>query len=376
MTRIALACRRVRGTTGATAIVLETARRLAARGDEPHVYADELDGAAARAAGAVCHRVFNWPWGPDLRRRTFDRLFARAAARGGFSLVVGHGDTLRQDVLHLHNCVHAAHEAVRGTPLPETSSVGRFHARLLREHGFRLLVANSELMRREVVRRFGVPPDAVRVLRPGYDPARFRPEDRPLGAGLRAALGVREGEKLAGLVSSGDFAKRGVALFLEALARLPAQLKDGLHALVVGRESRPEPYRRQAARAGLEGRVHFLDPVPGVERLYHALDLCVHPALYEEFGMSAQEAMACGTPVLTSERVGASELFVGAARDLLLKAPEPEALSARMALLLEDAGARRRLAEAGLASCRGNTWDRYFAQAFSHYDSLRGEVLQ
>ena len=147
------------------------------------------------------------------------------------------------------------------------------------------------------------------MIHPGFSQSRFRPQDWPLGAPLRRELGMAEGEILLGLVTSGDFVKRGVALFLKAVGGLREELRSKLHVLIVGREKDLEPYRRLAGEAGLGERARFLAPRPEVERIYHALDLMVHPALFEEFGQSVQEAMACGVPVVTSARVGAAELL-------------------------------------------------------------------
>ncbi len=359
--RIAIACRQVAGVTGTTTGIIEHARRLAGLGWRIDVFGEKLDEARLASAGAWARRLRNIPWGAALKRRVFSWRFDRALAREGYDLVWGHGDTLTQDVLSLHNCVHEAHERVHGLPLPRASSVGRLHARILSERRFKLLIANSVLMRDDVVRRFDVQPEAVRVVHPGHDPARFRPEDRLCGRALRRELGVGSGELLVGLISSGDFVKRGVALFLGGLAGLPPKLKEGLHAVIIGRESRLDHYRRLAAGSGLGERIRFLAPVPDVQRCYHALDVYVHPALFEEFGQSVQEAMACGVCVLAGSRVGAAELLSEDARRMLLDVPGEAGLAAALARLLREPATRRGWAEAGRAAAAVNTWDRNFA---------------
>jgi len=369
--RVAIVSRRAGGLSGAATMILEHARRLSARGWSVHVYAESLDASALEAAGARAHRLPAWPWGSALKRRLFAALAERALRRGGYDLVHGHGDCLRQDILSLHNCVHAAHEAVHGRPMPEQDAVGRLHARILSEGGFRLLIANSRLMREEVIRRFGVPPEKIEVIYPGYDPARFRPQDREALRGeARRELGFSGSDLVAGLITSGDFEKRGVGIFLEALAL--ACRRFPLEAMVVGKESRLGPTMRHAARLGLEGRVRFLAPIPRVERYYHCLDLYVLPALYEEFGMSLQEALACGLPAIAGRRVGAAELLGGEAREFLLETSRPEELSAKIARLA-DPELRRRLGALGPEAVRGNTWERSFAATYACYERLLAE---
>jgi UDP-glucose:(heptosyl)LPS alpha-1,3-glucosyltransferase len=366
--RIAIACRRVTGFGGTTTTVLQHARRLSAHGVEVHVFGQELDSARIRAAGAHPRRLRIWPWGDT--RSAFARSFARAAG-DRFDLVHGHGDLLAQDVLSLHNCVHATYEAVHGRPLPSDSTLGRLHEQQLRERRFQLLIANSRLMQEEVAGRFGVPREMIRVIYPGYDALRFRVDDRGrMRAPARASLGVGEDAVLVGLITSGDFVKRGVQPFLAALGRLSPAAQSSLQVIIAGKEHRMGPYRRMAAELGLGSRIQFMEPVAQVERLYHALDLYVHPAAYEEFGQSVQEALACGVPVLAGKPVGASELMPGDYRTWLLERPDLETLTGKLERMIQDVGLRERLAALGPPAVAGNTWDANFAATLACYDEI------
>lgn len=368
MRRLAVAARRVEGLSGAARMILEHARRSVKAGWEVHVFGARLDAPAVTAAGAVPNLVLSWPWGSWWKRASFARMAARGAR--GFDLVHGHGDLFDQDVLSLHNCVHAAHEAVHGAPLPEHDATGRLHALQLRERRFRALVCNSRLMKEDVARRFGVPESLMEVIHPGYDPARFKPADRErLGAPLRAELGLAPGELLVGLVTSGDFEKRGLPAFLRAFA-VAARSRPRLRALVVGKETRPGPYKELAAELGVAERVSWRDPVPEVERLYHALDVYVHAARWEEFGMSVLEALACGVPVLSGAKVGAAELMTGALREGVLEEPSPAPLAASIGALADDAERRRRLGALGPAAALPAAWDRSAAALLALYERV------
>ncbi len=89
--------------------------------------------------------------------------------------------------------------------------------------------------------------------------------------------------------------------------------------------------------------------------LYRQASFLAFPSLEEGFGLPPLEAMACGCPVLASDR-GAIPEVVGEAG--LLVEPTEAALGAAAARLAEDAGLRARLREAGLARARGFTWER------------------
>jgi UDP-glucose:(heptosyl)LPS alpha-1,3-glucosyltransferase len=313
--RIAIVCRDARGLGGTTRTLVEHARHFTALGWETDVLAYRFDEERFAGTGARLRRVPGFPWGSWAKRR----LFAALADRMGrsYDLVHGHGDNLVQDVLSLHNCVHAAHEAIHGKPLAG-GSVARIHEMQLRPRRFKALVCNSRLMAEEVRRRYGVPEELIRVIHPGHDPARFKAADRErLRESSRAELGLGRDDLIVGLITSGDFEKRGVGLFLRAVDVLR---RRGLafKALVVGKERDLGPYLSLVRQFGLEGVVRFREPRLEVERFYHCLDVYCHPALYEEFGQSVQEAMACGLPVVCGRNVGATELFPEEMRALIV----------------------------------------------------------
>ena len=366
--RLALVARRVEGLSGAARIILEEARAAADADWEVHVFAEKLDREAILAVGAAPRPVLRWPWGSWLKRRAFAATAGRMVR--GFDLVHGHGDLLDQDLLSLHNCVHAAHEAATGAPLPADDAVGRMHALQLRERRFRLLAANSRLMKDDVVRRFGVPPELVEGVYPGFEPSRFKPGDRErLGQSLRAETGIPPDAVLFGLVTSGDFEKRGLPVFLKAFAAVARECPQA-RALVAGKEARPGPYLRLAAELGISDKVVFRQPMTAVERLYHALDVYVHAARWEEFGMTVLEALACGVPVLTGRSVGACELLSGEAREGILDDLSPEVLAAAMLPLAREPERRARRAALGPAAAAPCAWPRHALSVLALYERL------
>ena len=101
-------------------------------------------------------------------------------------------------------------------------------------------------------------------------------------------------------------------------------------------------------KLGLEGQVIF----PGfiadedLPALYNLAELFVFPSLYEGFGLPPLEAMACGTPVITSDRPSLPEV-VGEA-GLMVEATDSQALAEAMERALTDENLRREMREKGL----------------------------
>jgi glycosyltransferase involved in cell wall biosynthesis len=110
-------------------------------------------------------------------------------------------------------------------------------------------------------------------------------------------------------------------------------------------------------RLGLEDRVRFLGYIPDADRapLMREANLFVLPSLYEGFGMPVLEAMACGTPVVTTERGALPE--VGGDAVVYADPLDPRSIAREMAAVLGDPDLRRRLSSAGQARAAGFRWD-------------------
>ena len=215
---------------------------------------------------------------------------------------------------------------------------------------------------------FGIARERLAVLYPGYSAARYSLERAAeLRGGARSALGVEPRAPLVGFVTSGDFAKRGLDLFLDCAARI-ASARPDVRFLVVGSKELPEHARTHAlVRSGVVlYRPKSLRP----ERWFAALDLFLYAARFEEFGMVLSEAQAMGVPVLTSRLVGASECLPDVYASWLLDRPEPAELAARAMTLLADAEARGRLAAAAAATVMAFD-ERSYAEGTQRLIALR-----
>jgi glycosyltransferase involved in cell wall biosynthesis len=97
-------------------------------------------------------------------------------------------------------------------------------------------------------------------------------------------------------------------------------------------------------------------PEQDLHVLYHEADVFVYPSSYEGFGLPVLEAMAAGTPVLTSRNSALVEVAGDAA--LLVDEPRRVQLADALTTLLTDAALREQLAERGRARARLYPWSR------------------
>jgi glycosyltransferase involved in cell wall biosynthesis len=97
-------------------------------------------------------------------------------------------------------------------------------------------------------------------------------------------------------------------------------------------------------------------PEPLLAGLYAGALAFAMPSLYEGFGLPCLEAMACGTPVVASDRAALPETCGDAA--LLADPTDPEAFAAALVRAATDAAERTRLAAAGRERAAAFTWQR------------------
>ena len=145
--------------------------------------------------------------------------------------------------------------------------------------------------------------------------------------------------------------RKNFSRLLDAWDQLPADLREA-HQLVVvvSAEWLQGAVRRRLAKMGRSGSVLMLDHVPAPElaALYRGARTLVFPSLAEGFGLPVAEAMACGAPVVTSDRSSMPEVADGAA--VLVDPEDVSSIAEGIERVLADQGLRRDLRERGFES--------------------------
>lgn len=199
------------------------------------------------------------------------------------------------------------------------------------------VVTVSQFSRSELVSLLGVPPDRVTVVPGGVD-ERFRPDVEPAKRQRPYVLTV-----------ASRTARKNLGALDPTAARLAA---EGLDLLVVGGD-RPQ-FRDEPGAS----RVRFLGHVNDAELpgLYAGASAFVLPSHYEGFGLTALEAMACGTPVVVSNRTALPEVVGDAG--VLVDPDDPPAIADAVMGALGD----RELGAHGAARARRYSWSATASQ--------------
>lgn len=297
-----------------------------------------------------------------LTRKGRDSGFAREVqaivARGEFDLVQSHERIPGCHVYRAGDGVHATWLALRArVQSPWARAATRLHpwhrytlaaeAEMFRHAGLRAVICNSEMVKRDIADRFGVPETKLHVIHNGVDLDYFHPGLREqFRDRTRAALNLPSGAPILLFVGSG-FERKGLPVLLRALA---AMRNRDAHLVVVGRDRHQAAMQRLAGKLGVARRTRFLGGQPDVRPYYAAADVFALPTLYDPFPNAALEALACGLPVLTSPDCGAAELVTTACGSVV-DALDHLAQAAALDHLAENATSMNAVARAVATTC-------------------------
>jgi glycosyltransferase involved in cell wall biosynthesis len=234
------------------------------------------------------------------------------------------------------------------------------------------VLADSEATRQDLIDLYQTLPAKVAVMYSGVD-SRFRPVRDPAALdSLRRKYGLGDAPFI---LSVGTIhLRKNYIRLMQALARLAATDESARLVIAGGPGWGAETIYAETGRLGLEGRVIFPGFVADEDlpALYSAAAAFAYPSLYEGFGLPLLEAMACGTPSLTSTVSCLPEVAGDAA--LLVNPRDVDEMAASLKRLMDDNLLRRELVARGLGRAAEFTWERAAAQLLAEYARL-GHLL-
>lgn len=174
------------------------------------------------------------------------------------------------------------------------------------------IIATSPMQLDMFYHDYSLPREKVRMIPPGYDDNRFFPVSEATQEAIRQDMGIPVDKKI--VSSIGRLSRnKGFDLLVDAFSVVAERADDVVLRLAVGSESEEnteDPMRAELEDKirsyGLEDRVLLSSSLPDEEMAdyYRAADVFCLPSRYEPFGMTAIEAMACGTPTVVTTHGG------------------------------------------------------------------------
>ncbi len=250
------------------------------------------------------------------------------------------------------------------------STAMRFYLRLVVPAARRasMILTDSECSRRDIVRLLAVDPNKVRSILLAADET-YHPERTPEGE-----TALRERYQLPGPIIfnvGGLDVRKNLGTLIEAFNRAYPNLDPDTRLVIAGQahtgnDKLYPPLEPLISRLGLGDKVKLTGRISDDEKrlFYQSAALYAFPSLYEGFGFTPLEAMACGLPVVASNRSSLPEV-VGTGG--LLVDPTAARFAAAMVSILTDEHLHRELSERALEQASRFSWDQTAEQTRAAY---------
>ncbi len=228
------------------------------------------------------------------------------------------------------------------------------------------VIVNSQATRADVAEIYGIDPDKITPVTFGVDPI-FRPSNQ-----TRSVLAARfPALQRPYILSVGTVQPRkNYVRLIQSLKQIRAAGLDIDLAIAGGKGWLDADILAAAAESDIAGHVHLLGYVPDADLplLYTHAACFAMPSLYEGFGLPILEAMACGTPVVTSNISSLPEAAGDAG--LLCDPYSPESIADALTRLLTDTALRQTCIQHGYLHAARHTWDAGAATLLGVFNDL------
>ena len=126
MKKVAIGVRTLKGKTGASAIILETASYLVQKGYQVDIYVNKFNQELINSYNLNAIKINVFGFGDYSKRKAFAKKFHKLTQKQNYDLIVGHGDIFYQDILFLHNTVFLANKLIPNEGTKKLTVLGKF----------------------------------------------------------------------------------------------------------------------------------------------------------------------------------------------------------------------------------------------------------
>ena len=272
-----------------------------------------------------------------------------------------------RSVVTIHDCIHLMF------PQYLPYRYAHLYARLsmwTATHQADRILTVSHASKRDILHFFNIPPEKIEVIYNAIDRRFLEPPDAAHMDRVRQRYQL---DHPFALYVGNIKPHKNVVRLIDAFGRARQQGLDELRLVIIGDDLSKYPALRQAVhRHRLDKHIRFLgfQPVETLAAFYRLARVFVFPSLYEGFGLPPLEAMASGTPVVTSNISSLPEVAGDAA--LLVDPSDTDAIAAGIVRAATDDTLRATLATRGLARAREFSW----ASAVGEVHRIYREVLR
>ena len=197
------------------------------------------------------------------------------------------------------------------------------------------IICVSEPSKQDTVEEFVVKPQDIEVILNGIDIDTFKPDSNGKIVENRIVT-----------TASADIPLKGLRFLIDALPKVLEEFPE-THLIVIGKSPKESKIRKLIEDLDLNDRISFKSNLSEEEivEIYHTSQIAVIPSLYEGFGFGAGEAMACGTPLISTDSGGLKDVIGDSA--VRIKAGCVEEIEKEIKKLFKNDAKRRELSLKG-----------------------------
>ena len=195
------------------------------------------------------------------------------------------------------------------------------------------VIVNSNFMKNDLQRLFGLPYDKINVIPNGINLTNFTGIDRDYDFRRQYAM---DNEKIILYVGRLVYEK-GVQHLIAAMPKVLSNYNDA-KLIIAGRGGMIDELKAEAASLGLTDKIYFTGYLDSkkVQKMYKCADIAVFPSTYEPFGIVALEAMLAGVPTVVSDVGGLNEIINHGVDGMKAYAGNPNSIADSITALLYD----------------------------------------
>lgn len=257
-------------------------------------------------------------------------------------------------------------------PQHRGSGISGRHGRMLRRacENASTIISISNTTRNDIISYFKTPPAKIKVIYNGVGEV-FRPlKDKKR---TRAILKEKYRIDFPYILFVGTIEPRkNIANLLKAFAKLSSDQEfRNYHLILIGKKGwNTAEIETTYHSLSVRPKIHFLNYISesDLPLFYNCASLFCYPSLYEGFGLPPLEAMACGTPVLTSDISSLPEITGKAAR--LVSPVDYEAVFQGMKKVLSDKNLLLEMKQLGLMQARKFSWRKCAQETHGVYEEI------
>ncbi len=232
------------------------------------------------------------------------------------------------------------------------------------------IIANSEFTKKEIHQHLQIPNEKITVIHPPVAET-FKPLSQISQKFIEKYQLNRQKKHLL-YVGALDLPRKNVKTLIEAFKLISKNYPD-LELLLIGhayRKSRLEPLEKLAE----DSPIRFIQDVPEKDLLqfYNLAELFIFPSLYEGFGLPPAEAMACGTPVISSDAASLPEVIGDGG--LMVDCTDPQTLADKISTTINSPELLRTLSKKGQQQAQKFSWNEHTRKHLELYSKLQSNL--